>query len=71
MKATATTSTQKTKKSFFSNFKEKHPTATKIVKTGGYIIAGTAAALAIAAGGYILLHDPKMGKDCWRAHFNK
>lgn len=67
----ATTISNRSKIGIFSNFKEKHPTATKIVKTGGYFIAGTAAALAISAGGYILLHDPKMGKDCWRAHFNK
>lgn len=59
------------KKGIFSTFKEKHPKATKVIVTTGKVAVGATAFLVTAAGGYILFHEPKIGKPSCRSHFNK
>lgn len=71
MEATPTIATQETKKGFFSNFKEKHPKATKRIKTTAKIVGGAVAVAAVATVGFVFLNQPGLGKDCPRAHFTK
>lgn len=71
MKATATTSKQKTKKGFFSNFKEKYPKVSKRIKTTTKIVGGAVAVVAVATIGFVAFNQPGLGKDCPRAHLTK
>lgn len=72
MEVSATTEvSNRSKKGIFSNFKEKHPRATKIVKIGVYSVSALAAAAGVCGGGYIIFRNPEIGEDSWRSHFTK
>lgn len=70
MEKSANTS-DKTKKGFFYNVKEKHPKATKAIVTTGKVVVGAVVAVASVTAAYVVFNNPSLGKDCPRAHFNK
>lgn len=58
-------------KGIFSNFKERHPKATKAIITTGKAVAGAVVAVAAVTAAYVVFNNPSIGKDCPRAHLNK
>lgn len=61
----------RSKNGIFSNFKEKHPKATKAIVTTGKVVAGVVVAVAAITAAYVVFNNPSVGKNCSRAHFNK
>ena len=59
------------KKGIFSNFKDKHPKATKAIVTTGKVVAGTVVTVVAVTAAYVVFNNPSIGKDCPRAHLNK
>lgn len=67
---TTTEVSNRSKKGFFSNFKEKHPKAAKAIITTGKVVAGAVVTVAAVTTAYIVFNNPSVGKNCPRAHFN-
>ena len=67
----STTSSEKTKNGIFSNFKEKHPKATKAIVTTGKAMGVVVGTTVLVAATYVCFNKPALGKDSPRAHVNK